>query len=243
VRDRLIGRALSEGYRSILPHGVYPAALLFIEVPLEEVDVNVHPAKTEVRFRRAAAVADAVREAVRAGLASAGYAPANEIRDTAPAAFDAAEVNKRGNERSSRGRRSTSRKLHSSSTATTGNELDLVSERRRSVRPRPSMKRNQPAAEVNLGRLPVATAQLNTETVNAAQSFPDNVATSALSNMPSLPPLDFRTQICSGSSGGGRSARTSARSVNSTKALSSRRNSEGLLLNRSARRPRTGVVR
>src|SRR5882757_5568481 len=81
VRDRLIGRALSEGYRSILPHGVYPAALLFIEVPLEEVDVNVHPAKTEVRFRRAAAVADAVREAVRTGLASAGYAPAHEIRD------------------------------------------------------------------------------------------------------------------------------------------------------------------
>src|SRR5438874_7306379 len=81
VRDRLIGRALSEGYRSILPHGVYPVALLFIDVPLEEVDVNVHPAKTEVRFRRAAAVADAVREAVRAGLASAGYVAAAEIRD------------------------------------------------------------------------------------------------------------------------------------------------------------------
>jgi len=80
VRDRLIGRALSEGYRSILPHGVYPVALLFVDVPLEEVDVNVHPAKTEVRFRRAAAIADAVREAVRAGLASAGYAPAVEIR-------------------------------------------------------------------------------------------------------------------------------------------------------------------
>jgi DNA mismatch repair protein MutL len=88
VRDRLIGRALSEGYRSILPHGVYPAALLFIEVPLEEVDVNVHPAKTEVRFRRAAAVADAVREAVRAGLASAGYAPTTEIRDSASLASD-----------------------------------------------------------------------------------------------------------------------------------------------------------
>jgi DNA mismatch repair protein MutL len=88
VRDRLIGRALSEGYRSILPHGVYPAALLFIEVPLEEVDVNVHPAKTEVRFRRAAAVADAVREAVRAGLASAGYAPTAEIRDSASIASD-----------------------------------------------------------------------------------------------------------------------------------------------------------
>ena len=77
VRDRLIGRALSEGYRAILPHGVYPAALLFIDTPLEEVDVNVHPAKTEVRFRRSAAVADSVREAVRGALASAGYARAD----------------------------------------------------------------------------------------------------------------------------------------------------------------------
>src|SRR5713226_1477270 len=92
VRDRLIGRALSEGYRSILPHGVYPAALLFIEVPLEEVDVNVHPAKTEVRFRRAAAVADAVREAVRAALASAGYAPAVEIKDNISVASEVADA-------------------------------------------------------------------------------------------------------------------------------------------------------
>jgi DNA mismatch repair protein MutL len=77
VRDQLMARALSEGYRAVLPHGVYPAALLFIEIPLEEVDVNVHPAKTEVRFRRAAAVADAVREAVRSALASAGYVRAD----------------------------------------------------------------------------------------------------------------------------------------------------------------------
>jgi DNA mismatch repair protein MutL len=86
VRDRLIGRALSEGYRSILPHGVYPAALLFIEAPLEEVDVNVHPAKTEVRFRRAAAVADAVRDAVRNALASAGYV--RDDKDIQPPASD-----------------------------------------------------------------------------------------------------------------------------------------------------------
>jgi DNA mismatch repair protein MutL len=72
VRDRMIGRSLSEGYRSILPHGVYPAALLFVETPLEEVDVNVHPAKTEVRFRRPDAVADAVREAVRRALSNVG---------------------------------------------------------------------------------------------------------------------------------------------------------------------------
>ncbi|HEX8493485.1 MAG TPA: DNA mismatch repair endonuclease MutL [Pyrinomonadaceae bacterium] len=85
VRDRLIARALSEGYRAVLPQGTYPAALLFLEVPLEEVDVNVHPAKTEVRFRRSAAVADAVREAVRGALAGAGY-----VRGSSSAAVEEA---------------------------------------------------------------------------------------------------------------------------------------------------------
>ncbi|HEX8163367.1 MAG TPA: DNA mismatch repair endonuclease MutL [Pyrinomonadaceae bacterium] len=96
VRDRLVSRALGEGYRTVLPHGVYPAALLFLEVPLEEVDVNVHPAKTEVRFRRASAVADAVRESVRAALAAEGYVrrdaedvagPPEPSRDARGAAF------------------------------------------------------------------------------------------------------------------------------------------------------------
>jgi DNA mismatch repair protein MutL len=96
VRDSLVARALSEGYRSVLPQGVYPAALLFLNVPLEEVDVNVHPAKTEVRFRRAAAIADCVREAVRKSLASAGYLRADNrdevepLRETAVEAGDAA---------------------------------------------------------------------------------------------------------------------------------------------------------
>lgn len=93
VRDPLIGRALSEGYRAVLPQGAYPAALLFLEVPLEEVDVNVHPAKTEVRFRRAPAVADAVREAVRATLASAGYVRATDTqRDKEQDADDDAQA-------------------------------------------------------------------------------------------------------------------------------------------------------
>jgi DNA mismatch repair protein MutL len=91
VRDRLIGRALSEGYRSILPHGVYPAALLFIDIPLEEVDVNVHPAKTEVRFRRAPAVADAVRDSVRTALASAGYVRP-EVKEAARESETASEL-------------------------------------------------------------------------------------------------------------------------------------------------------
>ena len=91
VRDRLISRALSEGYRAVLPHGVYPAALLFIETPLEEVDVNVHPAKTEVRFRRAAAVADAVREVGACGFSECGLRPQRGKRAAAQMPVDESE--------------------------------------------------------------------------------------------------------------------------------------------------------
>ncbi|MBV6495926.1 MAG: DNA mismatch repair endonuclease MutL [Acidobacteria bacterium ACB1] len=72
VRDKTIAGGILEGYRSVLPHGVYPVAFLFIELPLDEVDVNVHPSKTEVRFRRTEAVKDAVAEAVRSALSNAG---------------------------------------------------------------------------------------------------------------------------------------------------------------------------
>lgn len=68
VRDKLISRGLQEGYRNILPHGVFPVALLFLEIPHEEIDVNVHPAKTEVRFRRTEAVRDVIAEAVKKTL-------------------------------------------------------------------------------------------------------------------------------------------------------------------------------
>ncbi|MEJ7578628.1 MAG: DNA mismatch repair endonuclease MutL [Pyrinomonadaceae bacterium] len=94
VRDKLVSRALSEAYRSVLPHGVYPAALLFLDVPLEEVDVNVHPAKTEVRFRRAAAIADVVREAVRRALASSGYVREQADYDEPETSFGARDNEK-----------------------------------------------------------------------------------------------------------------------------------------------------
>lgn len=72
VRDKVIAGGILEGFRAVLPHGVYPVAFLFLDIPLEEVDVNVHPAKTEVRFRRAEAVKDVIAEAVRQALMSAG---------------------------------------------------------------------------------------------------------------------------------------------------------------------------
>jgi len=71
IRDRVIQHALTEAYRNILPPTVYPVVLLFLELPSGEVDVNVHPAKTEVRFRHQAVIHDLVRDAVRAVLMKA----------------------------------------------------------------------------------------------------------------------------------------------------------------------------
>ncbi|HVF88974.1 MAG TPA: DNA mismatch repair endonuclease MutL [Blastocatellia bacterium] len=68
VRDQLIGRALSEAYRSMMPSGTHPAAVLFVEVPPGEVDVNVHPAKTEVRFLREGQIISFIRNAVADAL-------------------------------------------------------------------------------------------------------------------------------------------------------------------------------
>lgn len=65
VRDRLILHALTEAYKNILPPTSFPVVLLFLEMPAAEVDVNVHPAKTEVRFRQSSFVHDFVRDAVR----------------------------------------------------------------------------------------------------------------------------------------------------------------------------------
>jgi len=75
IRDRLIQHALTEAYRNILPPTVYPVVLLFLELPSGEVDVNVHPSKTEVRFRQQSVMHDFVRDSVRAALMKARPVP------------------------------------------------------------------------------------------------------------------------------------------------------------------------
>ncbi len=75
IRDRLILHALTEAYRNIMPPSVFPVVLLFLELPFHEVDVNVHPSKTEVRFRQGSFVHDFVRESVRACLMKARPVP------------------------------------------------------------------------------------------------------------------------------------------------------------------------
>ena len=76
IRDKVVMHGIVEGYRNILPPTVYPVVLLFLEMPCTEVDVNVHPSKTEVRFRQQGFVHDFVRDAVRSALMAARPAAA-----------------------------------------------------------------------------------------------------------------------------------------------------------------------
>jgi DNA mismatch repair protein MutL len=71
IRDRLVLHALTEAYRNIIPPTSFPVVLLFLEMPPQEIDVNVHPAKTEVRFRQGSFVHDFVRDSVRTALMQA----------------------------------------------------------------------------------------------------------------------------------------------------------------------------
>jgi DNA mismatch repair protein MutL len=68
VKDRLLVGALRAAYRDLIARDRHPIAALFLEVPLEEVDVNVHPAKTEVRFRDPAAVRGLIVGGLRRAL-------------------------------------------------------------------------------------------------------------------------------------------------------------------------------
>jgi DNA mismatch repair protein MutL len=74
VKDRGLSKALSEAYRALGHFDPKPAAVLFVDVGLDMVDVNVHPAKTEVRFREPSRVFQAVVRAVRRALSAEGGA-------------------------------------------------------------------------------------------------------------------------------------------------------------------------
>jgi DNA mismatch repair protein MutL len=80
VRDRLLHGAVRGAYHDLIAHDRHPLLALFLEVPPERVDVNVHPMKTEVRFRDAAVVRGLIVGALKSALAVAGH------RATVPAA-------------------------------------------------------------------------------------------------------------------------------------------------------------
>ncbi|HUA35980.1 MAG TPA: DNA mismatch repair endonuclease MutL [Candidatus Binataceae bacterium] len=98
VRDRLLVRAVEQAYQTLIPRGRHPAVILFVEIHPEEVDVNVHPMKTEVRFRNSGAIFEAVYHALRDRLAnqtedpSAPQEVAMQSSHGAAAALEAAQI-------------------------------------------------------------------------------------------------------------------------------------------------------
>src|SRR5271166_2783251 len=94
VRDRMLIRAIEQAYQTLIPRGRHPAALLFVDMRPEDVDVNVHPMKTEVRFRNGGAVFEVVYHAIRERLAdqteNAPVATLAASGAPAPSADDAA---------------------------------------------------------------------------------------------------------------------------------------------------------
>jgi len=82
IRDRLLLHAISSAYHNLMPPACYPFALLFLDCDLEEVDVNVHPSKTEVRFRHGSLVHDFTRDTIREVLMA--QRPASRIPAPSP---------------------------------------------------------------------------------------------------------------------------------------------------------------
>ena len=75
VRDKILTHAVLHGYETLLMKGQYPAVVLLLDIPFDEVDVNVHPAKYEVRFHRQSDVHEAVGRAIRDALKSEAQQP------------------------------------------------------------------------------------------------------------------------------------------------------------------------
>ena len=92
VKDRLLVGALRAAYRDLLARDRHPVAALFVEVPAGEVDINVHPAKTEVRFRDPAAVRGLIVGGLRAALDEAGHRSAAREQFAQPAAWQVEPV-------------------------------------------------------------------------------------------------------------------------------------------------------
>ncbi len=87
VRDRLLQGAVRGAYMDFLARDRHPVVALFLESPPEQVDVNVHPAKTEVRFRDAGLVRGLIVGALKHGLAAQGHRASTTVSEAALGAF------------------------------------------------------------------------------------------------------------------------------------------------------------
>ncbi len=82
VRDKVITSAVRQAYRNCIPSSAYPVVILFLELPFDEVDVNAHPAKTEIRFRDQSTVHKSVVDTIEQALVKSASIPGYEHRDS-----------------------------------------------------------------------------------------------------------------------------------------------------------------
>lgn len=101
VKDRLLNGAVRGAYQDFLARNRHPAVALFIEPDPSEVDVNVHPAKTEVRFRDPGLIRSIIVGALRAALAAAGHRASTTVADTALRSFSVPSYGRGGGEKPS----------------------------------------------------------------------------------------------------------------------------------------------
>ena len=87
IADRAISYAVREAYRGLIDPTRHPTVVLFVEVDPRHVDVNVHPAKAQVRFRQPSLVRDAILAAIRTALGKADLTPALDVAGAATPAF------------------------------------------------------------------------------------------------------------------------------------------------------------
>ena len=92
VRDKLLVGAVRGAYQDVLARDRHPIVALFLDGPPAEIDVNVHPAKAEVRFREAALVRGLIVGALRNALATAGHRASTTVAAAAVAAFRPGEL-------------------------------------------------------------------------------------------------------------------------------------------------------
>ncbi|MCZ6678231.1 MAG: DNA mismatch repair endonuclease MutL, partial [Candidatus Poribacteria bacterium] len=99
IRSKILGAALSEAMRSMVPKDRYAVAFLFLTMSAEEVDVNVHPAKIEVRFKNERAIYSEVVRLLNSGIYKSKYIPKMEARQNVSSRI---EVERHGPPRSGR---------------------------------------------------------------------------------------------------------------------------------------------
>ena len=92
VRDRSLGHALQEAFRGLLMSGRYAVGFLFLQLPPDQVDVNVHPTKSEVRFRDSQALYHLVRGAVKRALLAKNLVPRLQVPETTSFASGPSDV-------------------------------------------------------------------------------------------------------------------------------------------------------